>query len=103
MLFSRTLANPRPRPQYFSTGGSEMIARGEIKVQQGEIAEFSGGKTVTFKDGSKKDFDVIVCATGYTGFPDTVAATVGPQWVDKMLPIWGLDSEGEIRFVHLIE
>ncbi|KAL8284307.1 hypothetical protein RQP46_005056 [Phenoliferia psychrophenolica] len=84
---------------YFSTGGSEMIARGEIKVQQGEIAEFSGRKTVTFKDGSKKDFDVIVCATGYHGFPDTVAATVGPQYVENLLPIWGLDSEGEIRGV----
>ncbi|KAL8281402.1 hypothetical protein RQP46_006086 [Phenoliferia psychrophenolica] len=82
---------------YFSTGGSEMIARGEIKVQQGEIAEFSGGKTVTFKDGSKKDFDIIVCSTGFTGFPETVAATVGPQYVPQMATIWGMDSEGETR------
>lgn len=85
---------------YFSTGGSEMIANGQIKVKQGEIASFaSGGTEITFKDGSREKFDVVVFATGYTGFPDTIRETIGEKYVDVFNPIWGLDEEGEIRSV----
>ena len=84
---------------YFSTGGSEAIVRGEIKVKQGEIASFEQGKTVVFKDGSKEHFDVVVFATGYTGFPDTVRSTLGETYVETFNPVWGLDPEGEIRGV----
>jgi cation diffusion facilitator CzcD-associated flavoprotein CzcO len=62
---------------YYSTGGSEAIVRGDIKVRQGEIAAFESGRTVAFRDGSKEHFDVVVFATGYTGVPDTVRATLG--------------------------
>ncbi len=84
---------------YYSTGGSEAIIRGEIKVRQGEIAAFEQGSQVVFKDGSKEHFDVVVFATGYTGFPDTVKATLGPQYSTIFNPVWGLDAEGEIRGV----
>lgn len=84
---------------YYSTGGSEAIVRGDIKVRQGEIAAFESGQTVAFKDGSKEHFDVVVFATGYTGFPDTVRATLGETYVDTFNPVWGLDAEGEIRGV----
>ncbi|KAM0747991.1 hypothetical protein T439DRAFT_328648 [Meredithblackwellia eburnea MCA 4105] len=84
---------------YFSTGGSEMIGRGEIKVKNGEIASFEGGKTVLFKDGSRQDFDVIVAATGYTGFDDVIASTIGPQFVAQRSAVWGLDAEGELQGV----
>lgn len=84
---------------YFSTGGSEAIVRGDIQVKQGEIASFDSGRTVTFKDGSKERFDVVIFATGYTGFPDTVRATLGDQYATTFNPVWGLDAEGEIRGV----
>lgn len=84
---------------YFSTGGSEMIGKGDIKVKQGEIASFNSGKEITFKDGSKEKYDVVVFATGYTGFPDTIRATVGEQYAETFNPVWGLDEEGEIRGV----
>lgn len=84
---------------YFSTGGSEMIISGDIKVKQGEIASFDPNSVVTFKDGSKEKFDVVVFATGYTGFPDTVRATVGEKYASTFSPVWGLDEEGEIRGV----
>ena len=82
---------------YFSTGGSEMINEGLIKVKQGEIASFDADSKITFKDGSKDKFDVVVFATGYTGFPDTVRATVGDKYAEDFNPVWGLDKEGEIR------
>ena len=85
---------------YFSTGGSEMIVKGDIKVKQGEIASFGKDSTeITFKDGSKENFDVVVFATGYTGFPDTIRETIGAQYADRFNPVWGLDEEGEIRGV----
>jgi hypothetical protein len=84
---------------YYSTGGSEAIVRGEIGVKQGEIASFESGQTVVFKDGSREHFDVVVFATGYTGFPDTVRATLGETYVNTFNPVWGLDAEGEIRGV----
>jgi cation diffusion facilitator CzcD-associated flavoprotein CzcO len=84
---------------YFSTGGSEMIANGDIKVKQGEIASFGTDTEVTFKDGSKEHFDVIVFATGYTGFPDTIRETIGGNYAETFNPVWGLDEEGEIRGV----
>lgn len=84
---------------YYSTGGSEAIVRGEIGVRQGEIASFEPGQTVVFKDGSREHFDVVVFATGYTGFPDTVRATLGETYVNTFNPVWGLDAEGEIRGV----
>lgn len=84
---------------YFSTGGSECIANGDIKVKQGEIASFGTDTEVTFKDGSKEHFDVIVFATGYTGFPDTIRETIGGNYAETFNPVWGLDEEGEIRGV----
>lgn len=77
-----------------------MIVKGDIKVKQGEIASFGKDTTeITFKDGSKENFDVVVFATGYTGFPDTIRETIGAQYADKFNPVWGLDEEGEIRGV----
>lgn len=76
-----------------------MIIQGDIKVRQGEIAAFEPGQTVRFKDGSSEKFDVVVFATGYTGFPDTVRATLGDKYTNTFNPVWGLDAEGEIRGV----
>lgn len=84
---------------YFSTGGSEMIADGSIKVKQGEIDSFDADSKITFKDGSQEHFDVVVFATGYTGFPDTVRGTIGEVYAESFNPVWGLDDEGEIRGV----
>jgi cation diffusion facilitator CzcD-associated flavoprotein CzcO len=84
---------------YHSTGGSEMIADGDIKVQQGEIASFEPGSVVKFKDGTTQKYDVVVFATGYTGFPDMVRDTLGEHCAQTFNPVWGLDEEGEIRGV----
>ena len=74
-----------------------MISQGLIKVKQGEIASFDEASQISFKDGSKEKYDIVVFATGYTGFPDTIRATVGEKYVESFNPVWGLDEEGEIR------
>ncbi|CCH42836.1 putative dimethylaniline monooxygenase [Wickerhamomyces ciferrii] len=83
---------------YFDTGASQKIIDGEIKVQQGEIKSFTEDGVI-FKDGTHSEFDVIVFATGYTGFKDTVDGILGSKYAEQLKPIWGLDNEGELRGV----
>lgn len=110
---------------YFDTGASGKIASGDIKVKQGEISHFDGAD-VHFKDGSVAQPDTVIFATGapahlslasrtrkcaeptssvfrtrtgYTGFPDTVRATLGTKWTKNMSTVWSLDDEGELKYV----
>lgn len=83
---------------YFDTGASQKIIDGDIRVKQGEIDHFTP-KGVVFKDGSSAEYDVVVFATGYTGFKDTVEGILGSTYAEKLKPVWGLDSEGELRSV----
>lgn len=83
---------------YFDTGASGKIASGDIKVKNGEIERFDG-PNVVFKDGTSAQPDTVVFATGYTGFPDTVRATLGTKWTKNMSTVWSLDEEGELKYV----
>jgi len=62
------LPKPDHEPfQHHPTINSELlnnIRLGNI-IPHGDIAEFSGGNTVTFKDGRREDFDLVVAATGF--------------------------------------
>ncbi|KAK9234094.1 hypothetical protein V1525DRAFT_414160 [Lipomyces kononenkoae] len=83
---------------YFDTGCSGKIVSGNIKVKQGEIDHFTD-YSVVFKDGSSLSPEIVVFATGYTGFPDTVAQVLGAEYSKILNHIWGLDREGELRGV----
>ncbi|KAK9321837.1 hypothetical protein V1517DRAFT_325279 [Lipomyces orientalis] len=83
---------------YFDTGCSSQIVAGNIKVKQGEIGHFTED-SVVFKDGSIISPEIVVFATGYTGFPDTVAQVLGTEYANIVKPIWGLDREGELQGV----
>lgn len=76
-----------------------MIAKGQIKVKPGEIASFDSDGTITFKDGDKQKFDLVIFATGYTGMTDTVKETLGEEPVQKLGKVWGLDKELEVNGV----
>jgi len=84
---------------YFNSGGSDMIAQGRIRVKQGSIASFEADSKVAFTDGTLEQFDIVVFATGYTGFPEIVSQTVGEQYAKIVSPVWGLDEEGEVKGV----
>jgi hypothetical protein len=95
------LAYEKAGGYYFTApeGGSQMIADGKIGVKPGEIASFDADNYVTFKDGSREQYDLVVFSTGYTGFPDTVAETLGPQAAAKIKKVWGLDADLEVNGV----
>ena len=82
-----------------SGSGSAMIADGRIKVKSGEIASFDADNYVTFTDGSREQYDLVVFSTGYTGFPDTIAETLGPDAARKVKKVWGLDQDLEVNGV----
>ncbi|BEJ15423.1 hypothetical protein CspHIS471_0500280 [Cutaneotrichosporon sp. HIS471] len=96
------LAYERAGGYYFTAGegsGSDMIAKGQIKVKGGEITSFNADGSVSFTDGDTQHFDLVIFATGYTGFPDTVRETLGPDAVEKLGKVWGLDRELEVNGV----
>lgn len=91
------VAQERGGGYYFSAGGSEMIISGQIKLKSGEIASFDSNSKIRFTDGDTREYDQVIFATGFSGFAETVAETLGSEAAAQLKPMWGLDSEGEIR------
>ena len=52
---------------------------------------------MVFEDGSELEADVVVFATGYGDPRDPMRNIVGPEEGKKLTPVWGIDSEGELR------
>jgi len=90
---------------YIDVGGSELIANGEVKLAQGEIAEITEGG-VLMESGDYLPADIIVCATGYRPMNEFVGKLISPEVERKVGRCWGLGSgtdgdpgpwEGELR------
>jgi hypothetical protein len=82
---------------YFDTGTCAMISDGRIKIQPGEIASFDPASKITFSDGSSGAYDLVIFATGYTGYKDTVAQVLGDAMAEQLSPVFGIDPEGEMN------
>ncbi|KAI0298791.1 FAD/NAD(P)-binding domain-containing protein [Multifurca ochricompacta] len=82
---------------YFDVGASQLIIDGKIKLKNdSQIARFTQ-TGLEFMDGSTLDADAVVFATGYGDARDPIRKILGPEAGARLKPIWGLDSEGEIR------
>ena len=79
---------------YIDVGGSELIANGEVKVVQGEIAEITENG-VQMEDGTFLPADIIVCATGYRPMNEFVGTLISPEVEEKVGACWGLGSDTE--------
>ena len=64
-------------------------------MRHGTVTSLSDN-TVHFSDGNQEEYDLIVCATGYTGFPDLVNSVLGSAWGPHMTAGRGRDAEGEM-------
>ena len=49
------------------------------------------------KDGTIKQADLIVLATGYYGQKEAVRPLLGDELTDRIGPVWGFDEEGELK------
>lgn len=90
---------------YIDVGASELIANGEIKLVQGQIAGLTSNGAV-MEDGTELLADLIVCATGYGSMNGWAAKLISQEVADKVGKVWGLGSnttndpgpwEGELR------
>lgn len=84
---------------YIDVGGSQEIIDGKIKLKTGSAIKSFNENGLEFEDGSNLDADVVVFATGYGKATDAVKAVCGAEVADKLLPVWGLDQEGELNSV----
>ena len=82
---------------YFDAGCSQMIVDGRIGLlQYADIARF-GPQGAVLKDGSVKQADLIVLATGYEGQAAAARRLLGDEVGARIGPVWGFDAEGELQ------
>ena len=82
---------------YFNVGCSDLIVDGKIKVIHHNDIERVVPKGLLMKDGSVAEADLIVAATGYKNQQDVVRHFLGDEIADRIGPVWGFDSGGELR------
>ena len=89
--------NRRGGGYYINVGASDLIADGEIGLlQHSEIARFTESG-ILLADGSERNYDVVVFATGYRNQQEDVRALFGDEVAERVGPIWGVDERGEMR------
>ena len=81
---------------YIDKGCSQLIIDGTVRLQRGEVAEFTE-TGVIYSDGTAEDADIVVFATGWSNMRDIARPILGDDVVDRVTPVWGLDEFGELR------
>ncbi len=77
---------------YFNVGCSELLIRREISlIQYADIAAFTR-HGATMKDGTTRDAELIVLATGYKGQHHMVEQFFGADIATRVGQVWGFDS-----------
>jgi cation diffusion facilitator CzcD-associated flavoprotein CzcO len=82
---------------YFDVGCSELIADGKIGIVNYDDIETFTKTGARLRDGSQRDADLIVMATGYKMQQDTVRQFMGDAIADKVGPVWGFSEAGELN------
>ena len=82
---------------YFNVGCSDLIVRGEIDlIQFSDIEKFVANGAL-MRDGSVREAELLVLATGYKNQQETVRAYLGDAVADKIGPVWGYGDGFELR------
>jgi cation diffusion facilitator CzcD-associated flavoprotein CzcO len=82
---------------YIDIGCSQLIIDGRVEIVQArDFATFTEGG-IRLTDGTTRDLDDVVLATGYAGIQAGVRKLFGPEVADRVGPVWGLDAEGELN------
>ena len=77
-------------------GSSELMIKGEIALLPNERIERYCPKGALLKDGTVVPADVIVLATGYYPQGELVRRALGAEMAERIGPVWGEDSDGEL-------
>jgi cation diffusion facilitator CzcD-associated flavoprotein CzcO len=82
---------------YINVGCSDLIVEGKVRVVQDDDLARVGPAGLEMRDGSSRDADAIVLATGYHGHEAFLRRHFGDEVADRVGPIWGFDDLGELR------
>jgi putative flavoprotein involved in K+ transport len=76
---------------YIDVGASELVARGQIRLQPGQVDHLTED-AVVMEDGTELPADLVVYATGYESMNGFVADLISQEVADKVGKVWGLGS-----------
>jgi len=83
---------------YIDVGGSDMVAKGLIKVKSDALPRRYVKDGLEFSHGTHLKADVIVFATGFEGNMRYLVQDIfGDEVAELMGDYWGLDREGELK------
>ncbi|MEQ8333581.1 NAD(P)/FAD-dependent oxidoreductase [Nisaea sp.] len=78
---------------YFNVGASDLMAAGRIGlIQNADIAHFEAGG-LRMKDGTPREADLVVLATGYKGQDHMTRVLFGDAVADRVGTVWDIDPE----------
>ena len=81
---------------YFDAGCSQMIVDGRVSLIPFADIERFCAEGALMKDGTVRQADLIVLATGYEGQKEAVRPVLGDETTNRIGPVWGFDEEGEL-------
>ncbi|GES63333.1 flavin-binding monooxygenase-like protein [Aspergillus terreus] len=84
---------------YINVGASGLIAKGIIKVIQGQEITEVLPHGLRLADGSELEADEIIFATGYQNMREQARILFGDNTADRIDNVWGFDKEGEMRTI----
>lgn len=85
---------------YINVGCSNLIAGKAIDLLQYDQVDRIIEHGLRLADGSIVEADIIVMATGYENQQALVQQIFGTEVADRVGPIWGYDTEGELRSMY---
>lgn len=82
---------------YFDVGCSGLIAEGKIGLIQYDDIDRFVPEGVRMKDGTVRQAELLVTASGYRNQQEAVRRFLGDEIADAIGPVWGFDAGGELR------
>ena len=77
---------------YIDVGASELVANGDIKLVNGQVARLTAD-AVVMEDGTSVPADLVVYATGYKSMNGWAAELISEEVADRVGKVWGLGSD----------
>jgi putative flavoprotein involved in K+ transport len=81
---------------YLDAGCSQLLIDGEVRLLQFDTIERFVPQGALLKDGTVRQADLLVLATGYHTQQEMVRRLLGDETADRVGQVWGIDAEGEM-------
>jgi cation diffusion facilitator CzcD-associated flavoprotein CzcO len=82
---------------YIDVGCSELLIDRKVGLVQAADAEHFVAEGLLLKNGQVMPSDLVVLATGFETMQESVRRLLGDQVATRVGPVWGFDSEGNLR------